>query len=268
VLQIDGLSLTLADVERVAGTPGAKVQLSDAARSAMGASRARVDAIVEAGSTVYGVTTGFGHFAEVAIVRDAVRELQVNLVRSHAVGTGEILAPEVVRALLLLRANVMARGCSGVRPALVEQMLGLLRADVLPQVPRQGSVGASGDLAPLAHLALVLIGEGEATAGGEVISGEEALQRAGLEPLQLHAKEGLALVNGTQVMTALGVLTSARMQRLCRIANVAGALTLESLLGKTAPFDPAIAELRPHAGQRRCADDIRGLVDGSELTDS
>jgi histidine ammonia-lyase len=268
VLEIDGRSLTLADVENVAGTAGADVQLCPAARQAVAAGRARVDAIVEAGETVYGVTTGFGHFAEVSIPRGAVRELQLNLVRSHAVGTGEPLSSEAVRALLVLRANVMARGCSGVRPEVIDQMLGLLRADALPVVPRQGSVGASGDLAPLAHLALVLIGEGEATVAGAVVSGAEALRHAGLEPLELLAKEGLALVNGTQVMSALGVLASADLARLCSMANVTGALSLEALLGKTGPFDPAIAELRPHAGQRRCADEIRALLDGSLLTDS
>lgn len=268
MFEIDGLSLTLEQVERAARTPGADVRLSDAARTVMAGSRARVDEIVAAGETVYGVTTGFGHFAEVSISPAQVRELQINLIRSHAVGTGEELAPEVVRALLVLRANVMARGCSGVRPLVVEQMLGLLRADVLPVVPRQGSVGASGDLAPLAHLALVLIGEGEARVDGAVVNGAEALARAGLEPLELHAKEGLSLVNGTQVMTALGVLASAEMERLCSIANVAGSLSLEALLGKAAPFDPAIAELRAHEGQRRCADEIRAMLAGSQLIDS
>lgn len=268
MFEIDGLSLTLEQVERAARTSGADVQLSERARVAMAASRQRVDEIVAAGETVYGVTTGFGHFAEVSISSSAVRELQVNLVRSHAVGTGEELAPELVRALLVLRANVMARGCSGVRPAVVEQMLGLLRADVLPVVPRQGSVGASGDLAPLAHLALVLIGEGEARVDGTVVAGVDALAHAGLEPLELHAKEGLSLVNGTQVMTALGVMSSAELSRLCSIANAAGALSLEALLGKMAPFDPAIAELRTYSGQRLCADEIRGLLDGSQLVDS
>lgn len=268
MFEIDGLSLALEQVERVARTPGADVRLSDEARTAMVASRERVDQIVAAGETVYGVTTGFGHFAGVSILPEAVRELQINLVRSHSVGTGEALGHEVVRALLVLRANVMARGCSGVRPVVVEQMLGLLRADVLPVVPRQGSVGASGDLAPLAHLALVLIGEGEALVDGAVVNGADALAHAGLEPLELHAKEGLSLVNGTQVMTALGVLASAEMERLCSVANVGGALSLEALLGKTAPFDPAIAELRAHDGQRRCADEIRTMLAGSQLVDS
>lgn len=266
--EIDGVSLTLDQVEKVSRTVGADVRIAPHALAAMHASRARVDDIVERGEIVYGVTTGFGHFAEVAIPKESVRELQLNLVRSHAVGTGELLSPELVRALLLLRANVMATGCSGVRPEVVEQMLGLLRADVLPVVPRQGSVGASGDLAPLAHLALVLIGEGEAVVDGQVVPGAEALDRAGLAPLELRAKEGLALVNGTQVMTALGVLMSAAMERLCSAANVAGALSMEALLGKTAPFDPAIAELRAHPGQRRCADEIRMLLEGSSLVDS
>jgi histidine ammonia-lyase len=268
VFEIDGMSLTLEQVERVARTPGSDVRLSDAALARMLASRARVDEIVDSGETVYGVNTGFGHFAEISIPTAAVRDLQINLVRSHAVGTGEPLSPECIRALLILRANVMAHGCSGVRPAVADQMLGLLRADALPVVPRQGSVGASGDLAPLAHLALVLVGEGEALVDGAVVPGAEALDHAGLEPLELHAKEGLALVNGTQVMTALGVMASAEMARLCSMANVAGALSLEGLLGKTTPFDPAIAELRRFAGQRSSADEIRTLLEGSELADS
>jgi len=268
VFEIDGLTLTLEQVERAASTPGTEVRLSESALARMASSRERVDEIVRSGDTVYGINTGFGHFAEVTIPVDAVCELQINLVRSHAVGMGEPLPPECVRALLLLRANVMAHGCSGVRPVVAEQMLGLLRADVLPVVPRQGSVGASGDLAPLAHLALVLIGEGEAVVDGRVVDGATALAHAGLEPLELHAKEGLALVNGTQVMTALGVLTSAELGRLCSMANVAGALSLEALLGKSAPFDPAIAELRRYDGQRRSADEIRDLIDGSQLIDS
>lgn len=268
MMQIDGSSLSLADVERVARRAGARVELTPAAREAMETSRRRVEEIVESGETVYGVTTGFGHFAEVRIDPGQVRELQLNLVRSHAVGTGEPLPPEVVRALLLLRANVMARGCSGVRPAVVEQMLALLAADVLPVVPRQGSVGASGDLSPLAHLALVLIGEGEATVVGESVDGAAALREAGLEPLRLEAKEGLALVNGTQVMTALGVLAAGELRRLCSAANVAGAMSLEALVGKSAPFDPALAELRRHPGQRECADQLRALLRDSSLVDT
>ena len=267
-MQIDGRSLTLAEVERVAFTRGARVRLSDEARARMAASRQRVEEIVARGETVYGVTTGFGHFAEVRIDPQRVRELQLNLVRSHAVGTGEELPAEVVRALLLLRANVMAQGCSGVRPVIAETMLRMLEAEVLPVIPRQGSVGASGDLSPLAHLALVLVGEGEAIVGDRRLPGAAALERAGIAPIRLEAKEGLALVNGTQVMTALGVLAQRRLERLCRSANVAGALTLEALRGKTAPFDPVVAELRPYAGARRCADDLRLLLADSELADS
>ncbi len=268
MIEIDGLNLRLAEVERVARSAGPAVQLAAAAREAMDRTREHVDAIVESGEPAYGVNTGFGHFAEVSVPPDRVRELQLNLVRSHAVGTGEPLPPEAVRALLLLRANVMARGASGVRPAVADQMLGLLRADALPVVPRQGSVGASGDLAPLGHLALVLIGEGDATIDGERVSGADALRHAGLEPLELLAKEGLALLNGTQVMTALGVLASAELLRLCSIANVAGALSLEALRGKTGPFDPVVAELRRHPGQAVCADELRHLLHESELANS
>ncbi len=268
VLELTGRRLSLADVESAARSAGSEIRLAASAREAMQRTRQRVDAIVESGEPAYGVNTGFGHFAEVSVSADQVRELQLNLVRSHAVGTGEALPPEVVRALLLLRANVMAGGASGVRPAVVEQMLGLLRADALPVVPRQGSVGASGDLAPLAHLALVLIGEGHATVAGERVSGAEALRHADLEALELGAKEGLALVNGTQVMTALGVLAGADLLRLCSMANVAGALSLESLRGGTGPFDPVVAELRRHPGQAACADELRHLLYGSELANT
>ncbi len=268
VLELDGRTLRLADVERVARSAGAEVQLASSAREAMLRARKQVDAIVDSGEPAYGVNTGFGHFAEVSVSADQVRELQLNLVRSHSVGTGEALPAETVRALLLLRANVMARGASGVRPAVADQMLGLLRADVLPVVPRQGSVGASGDLAPLAHLALVLVGEGEAMIDGARVSGAAALQHAGLEPLELLAKEGLALVNGTQVMAALGVIASGELLRLCSIANVAGALSLESLRGKSGPFDPVVAELRRHPGQAVCADELRHLLRGSELANA
>ena len=268
VLELDGRSLRLADVERVARSASPDVRLAAPAREAMLQARQRVDAIVASGEPAYGVNTGFGHFAEVSVSPDQVRELQLNLVRSHAIGTGRELPSEAVRALLMLRANVMARGTSGVRPVVVDQMLALLRADVLPVVPRQGSVGASGDLAPRAHLALVLIGEGEAAIDGKRVAGAEALAHAGLEPLELFAKEGLALVNGTQVMTALGAIASGDLLRLCSVANVAGALSLESLRGKSGPFDPVVAELRRHPGQAVCADELRHLLRGSELADS
>lgn len=268
MLELDGRTLRLADVERVARSCGADVQLAESARQAMQRTRACVVALVDSGVPAYGVNTGFGHFAEVSVSANQVRELQLNLVRSHAVGTGEPLPVGVVRALLLLRANVMARGTSGVRPAIADQMLALLRADALPVVPRQGSVGASGDLAPLAHMALVLIGEGEATIDGAWVSGAEALQHAGVEPLELFAKEGLALLNGTQVMTALGVIASGELRNLCSSANVAGALSLEALRGKTGPFEPVVAELRRHPGQAVCADELRHLLSDSELADT
>ena len=268
MLKLNGSTLQLDDVERVAQSVGAEVQLASSARETMLKTRHYVDAIVDSGELTYGVNTGFGYFSAIRVPSDQVRELQLNLVRSHAVGTGEALPAQAVRALLLVRANAMALGTSGVRPAIVDQMLGLLRSDVLPLVPRQGSVGASGDLAPLAHLALVLIGEGEATVRGERVSGVEALQRAGLEPLELFAKEGLALVNGTQVMTALGILASGELLRLCSIVNIAGALSLESLRGKTEAFDPAVAGLRGHPGQAVCADELRHLLHGSELANT
>jgi histidine ammonia-lyase len=193
--------------------------------------------------------------------------LQLNLVRSHAVGVGEPLPPEAVRALMLLRANVLACGHSGARPLVAEQLLHLLQHDICPLVPRQGSVGASGDLAPLAHVALVLVGEGEAFVDGRRVAGDEALRQAGLEPLTLAAKEGLALLNGTQMMTGIGALACHELEELCLIADVAGALTVEALGGRRDAFDPQIAGLRPHAGQVRVAEHLTALLEGSELAD-
>jgi histidine ammonia-lyase len=217
---------------------------------------------------VYGVTTGFGKLADQRISPSDIRQLQVNLVRSHAAGVDEPLTREETRAILLLRTNVLARGHSGVRPLIVESLLTLLNRDVLPVIPCRGSVGASGDLAPLAHLALVLIGEGEAIADGRRQSGRAALARAGLRPLTLEAKEGLSLLNGTQAMLALGLLAVRRCERLVDGADVAGALSLDALKGTPVAFDPRIHRLRPHRGQRIVAANLRRLVSGSEIRES
>lgn len=214
---------------------------------------------------VYGVTTGFGKLADQRISPSDIRRLQLNLVRSHAAGVDAPLTREETRAIMLLRANVLARGHSGARPLLVETLLTLLNRNILPVIPCRGSVGASGDLAPLAHLALVLIGEGEATANGRRQPGRTALAKAGLRPLTLEAKEGLSLLNGTQAMLALGLLAARRCEHLVDAADVAGALSLEALQGTPVAFDPRIHRLRPHRGQSIVAANLRRLVSGSQI---
>ena len=266
-LEIDGSSLTLDDVFAASERRFAGFALADSARARMEASHRRVIEVVESGATVYGVNTGFGHFAKVRVDDDRLEELQLNLVRSRAVGTGRPLPCEIVRPLMLLRANVLARGHSGARPLLVDNLLELLGRDICPVVPRQGSVGASGDLAPLAHVALVLIGEGEAWVEGERVSGGEALRVAGLEPVHFDVKEGLALLNGTQFMAAFGALACSQLEVLCVVADIAGALTVEALGGRLDAFDPGVAALRPHPGQIEVAVHLVGLLEGSELAD-
>lgn len=267
-MEIDGESLTLEALEAVARGGQNGVRLAAAARERMLRSRAVVERAVESGEVVYGVTTGFGRLSDVAIPRERIAELQLNLIRSHACGVGPPLPREEVRAIMLLRANVLARGFSGVRPGIVDLLLGLLERGVHPVIPEQGSVGASGDLAPLSHLALVLVGEGEAEVGGARMPGGEALRRVGLEPLVLQAKEGLALNNGTQVMTGIGALALLAAERAVEAAEVAGAMSLEGLRGTPDAFHPALQRARPHPGQAASAGRLRALLRGSEIRES
>ncbi len=266
-LYLNGQSLTLAEIEAVS-ISHRRVDIAPEARARMAASRATIQGIVDAGETVYGVNTGFGKLSDVRIAHESLAQLQTNLVRSHAGGVGNPLSEAESRAVILLRANVLAKGYSGNRPELVDLLVAMLNAGVHPVIPEKGSVGASGDLAPLAHLALVVIGEGEAFYRGERMSGGEALQRARLAPLQLVAKEGLALLNGTQAMTAVGALAVARASRLARLADVAGAMSLDALKGTPAAFDPRIHEARPHAGQIAAAHHLIHLLEGSEIRES
>jgi histidine ammonia-lyase len=238
-LTLNGQPLTLAEIEEVA-LHNCHVAIASAALERMGASRALIERILAAGETVYGVNTGFGRLSDVRVPDERLAELQTNLVRSHAGGVGQPLSIGESRAMLLLRANVLARGASGCRIAVPELLVALLNAGVTPVVPEKGSVGASGDLAPLAHLALVVIGEGEAFFNGQRMPAAQALRQAGLVPLQLAAKEGLALLNGTQAMTAVGALAVARAQRIVRLADLAGAMSLEALMGTPAAFDERI----------------------------
>ncbi len=250
------------------GTDRPAVHLAPDARQRMEASAATVSGVVAAGRASYGINTGFGAFANRRISAEQVRQLQYNLVRSHACGVGSPLPARIVRRVLLLKANSLAVGVSGVRPLVVEALLGLLAADVLPVIPGRGSVGASGDLAPLAHLTLALIGEGEATRGGERLEGPAVMAAAGLEPLELEAKEGLALLNGTQVSTALAIEGWRLADALLAASVTAGAMSVEGLAGSFVPFDARIHEARGLAGQQAVAARFRRLLDGSEIHES
>lgn len=264
---LDGSTLTLEALEAVARR-GRPVALAPAAREGVARARAVVDRAVEHGAVVYGITTGFGNFADVVIPGPELQKLQLNLVRSHAAGVGDALPEAETRALMLLRANVLAKGFSGVRPQTLDLLLELLNRRVHPRVPSQGSVGASGDLAPLAHLALALVGEGECVHQGRLQPSGEALRAAGLTPVTLEAKEGLALINGTQLMTAVAGLALAETERLVRQADVVAALSLDALLGTDVAFDARIHAARPHAGQRASAANLRKLLAKSPLRES
>jgi len=264
---LTGDDLSLPDLVAVADG-GASATLAPEASARVDASRAVVDAAVREGRVVYGVTTGFGKFAEVVIPREKLSLLQENLIRSHAAGVGEPLSRREVRGLMLLRANCLAKGFSGIRRETLETLLRLLEMGLHPRVPSQGSVGASGDLAPLAHLAMALLGEGEVERGGRSVPAAEALRESGLAPVALQAKEGLALINGTQLTTAIGALALERLLRLLKVADLVAALTLDALKGTDTAFDPRIHAARPHPGQRDSAQNLRALLQGSELRES
>lgn len=261
-----GAPLSLADVVEIA--EGRPVGLSESARRRMRETRSVVERYLASGAVVYGITTGFGSLAGVRLAASQAEELQHGLLRSHAVGTGDPLDAPEVRAMMALRAQTLALGHSGVRPALAEAFVELLNRRVCPVVPEQGSLGASGDLAPLAHLALVVVGEGEAVVDGERMTGAAALRRVGLAPLRLAAKEGLSLINGTQGMTAIGVLACHRLRRLLATADVAAAMTTEALLGTDRAFDPVVVGLRPHPGAGQSAANLTRLLAGSEIVAS
>jgi histidine ammonia-lyase len=267
-LELFGDRLRLEDVERVALGELVEVRVAGGAREAMAASRAVVERAVSEGRVVYGLTTGFGALAEVVVPRERITELQENLIRSHAAGVGEPLPEAEVRAIMLLRANVLALGHSGIRIEVVERILDLLNRRIHPVVPSRGSVGASGDLAPLSHIALALMGEGEVLVEGERQPASGALAVAGLEPVRLQAKEGLALNNGTQAMTGVGILALLRAERAVETAEVAGAMSLEAMRGTPDAFDEAIMRVRPQPGQAESAARLRSLLAGSEIRES
>ena len=267
LIAIDGESLTMEQVAAVArGVPGSpRVELSATARIKVKRSAGAVESLLKRGQIAYGITTGFGAFKDRVIPLDQVERLQRNIVLSHAVGVGEPFYQAMTRAIMLIRASTLSRGYSGVRPETLELLLELLNRGVHPVIPEKGSLGASGDLAPLAHMSLVLIGEGEAVVEGKLMSGRDALRLTGLEPVVLTAKEGLALTNGTSVMCALGVLETLRAERLSRVADIAGCLSLEALNGTHLAFDSRIQALRPFPRQVECAAYLRSLLEGSEF---
>jgi len=267
-ISLDGESLTIEDVVAAARSwvapEGVRVKIAVEAQEKIKRARRAVEGFIERGEIVYGVTTGFGAFKDKVISPGQTEQLQRNLLMSHAVGVGDPFDEATVRALMLVRANTLAKGYSGIQLETIEALLALINRGVHPVVPAKGSLGASGDLAPLAHTSLVLVGAGEAFYRGKRMSGAEALRRAGLAPIALGAKEGLALINGTAVMAAIGALTTWRAEQLSRVADIAGALSLEALHGVLWAFDERIHAVRPHRHQIDCAAHLRSLIEGSE----
>ncbi len=264
---LDGQSLKLSDLEALS-LASTSARLGDGVAGRVALSRRVVDDLVARGDTVYGLNTGFGRLVDVRISTDEIHELQCNLVRSHAAGVGEPLPPETVRTMMGLRVNALAHGYSGVRLEVLQRLLDFRQADLLPEVPSRGSVGSSGDLAPLSHIALGLMGEGQCRLKGDRMPTAEALRQTGLEPILLEAKEGLALINGTQMMSAVGGLALARASRLLRIADIIGAMSVEALMGTHTAFCQDIHRLRPHPGQLASAANLTRLMADSALVDS
>jgi histidine ammonia-lyase len=268
MLELDGQSLALEEVEQAALHPELPVRLSPEARERIQESRDFVERLLEDDRVIYGVSTGFGRMAEVVISEDKRAALQKNLIRSHAAGVGPLLPDHVVRAVMILRANALSRGHSGCRIDVVQGILDLLNAGIVPRVPEMGSVGASGDLAPLAHIALALMGEGRVRVGGEERDAAEALALARLEPVELREKEGLALINGTQATTGQGILALLRAERAVETADMAGATTLEGLRGTPDAFREEVHLARPHPGQVESARRLREHMRSSEIRES
>ena len=264
---LDGESVTPADLVAIA-RDGATVALAEEAVDAIKESRRRVEDVLESEMPVYGINTGFGELVDERIPPEELEDLQTNLLRSHAAGTGRELRTEEVRAMLAARVNSLAKGYSGIRLSVVEQLIAMLNGGVHPVVKSIGSLGASGDLAPLAHASLVVIGEGEAIVDGERLDGEQALERIGLEPLSLQAKEGLALINGTQLTTGIAALALEDATRTIRAADVTGALTTEVTMSSTVPSHATIASVRPHSGQAASARNVRRCTEGSAIVES
>jgi len=267
LLELAGEPLKLEEIAQAA-SGALQLSLSSCARERIESSRRVVEKQLREKKVVYGINTGFGKLADVHIPDREIERLQINLVRSHASGVGEPLSEAETRALMLLRANVLATGHSGCRPVLIDTLFQMMSEGVCPRIPSKGSVGASGDLAPLAHLALAMIGEGECFYRGNRVSSGEALHASGIAPVRLEAKEGLALLNGTQAMGAVGALALLRAERVAKLADLAGAMSLEALRGTPVAFDPRIHAARPHSGQLASAAHLRELLENSEIRNS
>ena len=267
VIILDGESLTFEQVIAIAygAASSPRVVLSEKAKAQVNRSANAVQLLLERGEIAYGITTGFGAFKDKIISREAVELLQRNIVVSHAVGVGKPFDIPSTRAIILIRANTLARGFSGIRLETLELLLEFLNLGVHPIIPEKGSLGASGDLAPLAHMACALIGEGEVEFAGEILSAKQALEKANLQPVILAAKEGLALTNGTTVMTAVGLLETYKARYLADVADISGCLSLEALNGTTLAFDERIHALRPHPRQIYCANNLREILKGSDF---
>ncbi len=263
-IHFDGQTILLADL-RAAWQSPTTLTIGKTAVHQIEESNAHIASVLAGGEKVYGVNTGFGQLAQVRVSDDELAHLQENLVRSHAVGVGEDLPDDCVRLIMIMKVIALAQGCSGVRPALVERLCDLINKEIYPCIPGKGSVGASGDLAPLAHMACVLIGEGSASVNGAIVPAGEALQQAGLEPLSLAAKEGLALLNGTQVSTALALSAVFRTENILAAALTAGAMSADAIKGSDTPFDERIQTARGHRGQKDVAQVLRALMYGSEI---
>ncbi|MTI48587.1 MAG: histidine ammonia-lyase [Firmicutes bacterium] len=262
---LDGNSLTIQDVINVARN-NYTVELTDAAVEKVNKSRKLVDRFVDSEKVVYGITTGFGKFSDVVISKEEAEQLQTNLITSHSCGVGEQLDEEIVRAVMLLRANALAKGFSGIRLSTLRKLIEMVNKGVHPIIPEKGSLGSSGDLAPLSHMVLVLLGEGEAIYKGERLSGKKAMEAAGIDTIRLTSKEGLALINGTQVMTAIGALTIYDAINISKMADIAAGLTMEALNGIVTAFDEKVHSVRPHNGQMNTAKNILSILNGSEMT--
>lgn len=265
IIYIDGNSLTLEDLVKVA-RENYKVELTKEAAERVNKARALVDEFVDGGEVIYGITTGFGLFSDVLISKDQTKELQKNLIVSDACGVGNPYPEEVVRAAMLLRANALSKGYSGIRLSVLNTLIEMLNKGVHPIIPEKGSVGASGDLCPLAHMVLVMLGEGEAVYQGERLSGKDAMGKAKIDKVELISKEGLALINGTQVLTAVGALAAYDAKKLTKLADIAAAMTAEALNGIIDAYDEKVQQVRPHNGQIICAQNMLKILNGSKST--
>lgn len=267
-LILDGESLTINDLACLAYDSDSRVEISAQARERVRASRAAVERWIAEGRVVYGMTTGFGEFANVNIATNDIEVLQENLVISHSTGVGEFLPKEIVRSMMILRANALVKGFSGIRESTVDAMVAMINADIVPAIPSQGSVGSSGDLAPLSHLALCLIGRGECLVDGQRVPSGDILRQHGITPVRLAAKEGLALINGTQMMCSYAALSLHRARNIMHAADIVGALSLDALRGSDSAFDERLHRTRPHPGQLTVAKNLRSLIAGSAIRES